>query len=50
LPPIGGKVGGALPSIGGRAGNFEIDSEYLKKAQAELDKLTETFDDGKPKE
>jgi hypothetical protein len=50
LPPIGGKVGGSLTIIGGIAGNFEIDSEYLKKAQAELDKLTEAFDDGKPKE
>lgn len=41
LPPIGGKQAGALPSIGGRGGAFEIDTAYLKKAQAELDKLAD---------
>ncbi len=28
-----------LPTIGQRGGNFEIDQDYLRKANAELDKL-----------
>lgn len=35
-----------LPSIGQRAGNFDIDRDYLKKANAELDRLG--FDDKEP--
>ena len=40
-----------MPSIGGRQGNFEIDADYLKKAQRELNKLDEigNFDTDKNK-
>ncbi len=38
-----------LPSIGSRGGNFELDSDYLKKANAELRKFDEIADfDYKP--
>lgn len=38
-----------LPSIGSRGGNFEVDSDYLKKANAELHKFDEIADfDYKP--
>ena len=33
-----------LPSIGQRGGNFALDAEYLKKANAELNKLNEIAD------
>ena len=40
LPQLQPRSGGlGLPSIGGRQGNFEIDADYLKKAQLELNKL-----------
>jgi hypothetical protein len=42
-------VNPSLPSIGGRAGAFEIDQEYLKKANAELNKLVD-FQASAPKE
>jgi hypothetical protein len=32
-------LGGGLPQIGGRSGNFEMDADYMRKAQAELNKL-----------
>lgn len=38
-----------LPSIGSRGGNFALDADYLKKANAELNKLNEITDlDAKP--
>jgi len=33
-----------LPSIGQRGGNFEMDADYLKKANAELNKLNAIAD------
>lgn len=30
-----------LPVLGGRSGNFEIDDDYMRKCNAELDKLNE---------
>jgi len=41
LPSIGGPKSG-LPSLGGvgmRKGAFDLDPEYLKRAQADLDRL-----------
>lgn len=35
---------GGLPSIGGRGGAFEVDKVAMRKAQAEMDKLTD-FDE-----
>lgn len=32
---------GGLPSIGGNKGVFEVDSAYLAKAQAELNRLAD---------
>jgi hypothetical protein len=37
---------GGLPSIGGRGGAFEVDKVAMRKAQAEMDKLTD-FDQPK---
>lgn len=45
LPPISG---GALPSLAKGKGNFEIDADYLAKAQRELDRLAD-FDQPKVK-
>lgn len=47
FPPVGGnnRMGG-FPSLGGvgqRQGGFDFDPEYLKRAQADLDRLN--FDD-----
>lgn len=39
LPPVGKQSG--LPSIGGRGGAFEVDKDAMRKAQAEMDKLTD---------
>jgi len=38
-----------LPNIGSRAGQFELDSEYLKKANAEQNKLNAIADFDEPK-
>jgi len=32
---------GGLPAIGKNRGNFEIDADYLSKAQKELDRLAD---------
>jgi hypothetical protein len=36
LPPVSG-----LPSIGKKAGAFDIDKDYMAKAQRELDRLAD---------
>jgi hypothetical protein len=37
-------IGGGLPSIGGRGGNFMMDDAYMRKAKQELNKLNEIAD------
>jgi len=41
LPPVSG-----LPAVGKGKGNFDIDADYLAKAQRELDRLAD-FDQPK---